>query len=331
MGGGEMHRVWGGLLAANITCLAGSAHAAYDSGVLTLLIENDAFADTDRNYTSGLKLAYVAPEKRADPLRNYVQSNLWPGGNDTVMRSSISIGQSIFTPRDTSVTFPQPNDRPYAGWLYLGYGIIAERPSNVTTADIELGIIGPDAGGEWVQNDFHDLLGNGHSEGWDNQLEDQFGINLTVERRWRPAHLPSFLGIEADMEPNVGVTLGNVVTEAFVGGTIRLGTHLERSALPLRVRPSLAGSGSFDETTGIGWYVFIGGTARAVGYNVFLEGDTPYVSNVDPNTFVFDGQAGIALRLGRFQVTYTFVERSEEFTQQDGEDHFGALGFSWHF
>src|SRR5262249_9742825 len=155
-----------------------------------------------------------------------------------------------------------------------GYGLIAEKPSNITTADLEIGVVGPSAGGEWAQNNVHDYLGQNEAQGWDNQIKDTFGIDLTLGRTWRPKELPSFLGIQADIEPSVGVTVGTVVTEAFAGGTVRLGTHLERSALPLRVRPSLAGSGSFDETSGIGWYFFVGGSARAVAYNVFLQGDT---------------------------------------------------------
>ena len=33
-----------------------------DGGVLTLVVENDLFGGTDRNYTNGIRLEWVAPE-----------------------------------------------------------------------------------------------------------------------------------------------------------------------------------------------------------------------------------------------------------------------------
>src|SRR5262249_49416401 len=150
------------------------------------------------------------------------------------------------------------------------------------------------------------------------------------QRTWRPAD-PWKLGLfEMDAEPLVGATVGNVLTEGFLGGTIRIGHALERTALPMRVRPSLAGSGSYDQTTGIGWYFFLGATERAVGYNVFLQGPTPYVSHITHKPFVTDAQAGAVLRINRLQVSYTYVARTKEFEQQVGDDRFGALSFSWH-
>src|SRR5262249_47828603 len=136
--------------------------------------------------------------------------------------------------------------------------------------------------------------------------------------------------VEFEIEPHLGATAGDVTTEAFTGASLVLGDDLVGDALPMRVRPSLAGSGDFDNVDGIGWFVFAGASARAIAYDVFLEGDTPYKSMIDRRPYVLDAQAGAALRLWRAQIAFTLVERTKEFNQQNGNDRFGALSFSWH-
>jgi lipid A 3-O-deacylase len=319
------------LFGAAVPAWAAGPEDAPTGGIFTLVVENDAFARTDRNYTSGVLLSYVRPRDTSDAVRNYFLHHIWPLDGSAVWRTEYTLGQSIFTPRDLSIAAPQPYDRPYAGWLYLGYGLIAERPTTVTTFDLEAGITGQMSGAEWAQRDLHHWLDDKDPQGWPNQLKSHAGVNFTVDRKWRPRQPVSALGIEADFTPEAGATVGNVTDEAFAGLTVRIGSDLETSALPMRVRPSLAGSGSFDDISGIGWYLFAGTMVRAVGYNVFLQGDLPYTNQIEKRPFVLDSQFGIALRLWRLQTTFSYVGRSSEFKPQKSADHFGALGFSWHF
>ncbi|HAD26245.1 MAG TPA: DUF2219 domain-containing protein, partial [Alphaproteobacteria bacterium] len=44
---------------------------------------------------------------------------------------------------------------------------------------------GPAAQGEFVQNEWHKLIGADKANGWDNQIKDEIGINLSFERAWR--------------------------------------------------------------------------------------------------------------------------------------------------
>jgi hypothetical protein len=310
-------------------CGATARADALEGGILTLLHENDAFADKDRDYTGGTKLSYVVPRASRDTLTRWA-SGMWPE-HEALMRTELAVGQSLFTPSNTASVAPLPFDRPYAAWLYGSLGLIAEHKTHATTAELEIGVVGPSAGGEWAQTHVHNWLQNNNPKGWNNQVKNRFGVDFTVQRTWRAIAPIALLGLQADAEPVLGATLGNILTEAFAGATLRLGSDLERTALPMRVRPSLAGSGTYDRTTGSGWYVFAGATARAVGYNVFLEGPTPYVSHIDREPWVYDAQAGIAVRFGRLQTTYTYVVRTKEFRQQIGSDRFGAISFSWHF
>jgi hypothetical protein len=109
-----------------------------------------------------------------------------------------------------------------------------------------------------------------------------------------------------------------------------MGNDLLHDSLPMRVRPSLAGSGSFDVVDGVSWFLFAGASARAIAYDVFLEGEAPFKLAIDRRPYVLDAQVGAALRIWRAQITFTLVERTKEFSQQKGNDRFGALSLSWH-
>jgi hypothetical protein len=75
------------------------------------------------------------------------------------------------------------------------------------------------------------------------------------------------------------------------------------------------------------WSVFAGLEGRAVGRNIFLDGNTFRDSpSVDKKYFVGDANIGVALTYGRTQLTYTLNWRSEEFQGQDKPDIFGAIG-----
>ncbi|HVK80553.1 MAG TPA: lipid A-modifier LpxR family protein, partial [Verrucomicrobiae bacterium] len=88
---------------------------AEEKGVLSIVVENDSLSSgADRNYTSGIKIAYVSPSEGVpDWLRG-------SGGFTRALSGSnpdywgVAIGQSIFTPEDINAV-PAPADQhPYA-------------------------------------------------------------------------------------------------------------------------------------------------------------------------------------------------------------------------
>ena len=66
--------------------------------------------------------------------------------------------------------------------------------------------------------------------------------------------------------------------------------------------------------------------------NIFIEGNTfGGVDGVEPNRFVADIQAGIAVQLGRVELSYTQVLRTEEYAGQDGMSLFGSVNLRTRF
>lgn len=344
-----IHAALAALVAATGALPAVPAFAAEDDDgpVWTVQVENDFFTqltNTDRHYTSGLRLSRVsAPGEVPGWLGAMaaVPSNFGPDFTDRPpeQRWGVSIGHSMFTPDDTDATALVPDDRPYAAWLYLGFSVhsIYEREDGAGRQDsfaVEAGIIGPSTLGEEIQNTYHDVINVARSNGWDNQLRDEPGLQFIFERKWRSphAHADETGWFEADFIPHVAASLGNVMTDLGVGATVRYGHNLHDDFGPPRIRPGVPGSESFDREGKVDWYLFAGLEGRYVARNIFLDGNTWKDSHsVDRRPFVLDGQLGFAVLFSRVRLTYTHVFMSPEFNEQRAWDQFGALTVAWKF
>jgi lipid A 3-O-deacylase len=327
--------------AALMAALPGVAYAdrpADEKGVLSIAVENDSLSSgADRNYTSGIKIAYVSPSEG-------VPDWLRPSGAFTRALSGenpdfwgVAIGQSIFTPEDITAV-PAPADQhPYAGWLYMQLMVGAEtrndagRPLYLDTYELELGIVGPSALGEEAQRGIHEFLGAPDPQGWDSQLEDEIAFAVSFDRRWRALRGSTDLGnLEFDLTPNAGVTLGTLRTEARLGVIARVGWRIDNDYGPPRVRPSLSGVEHF-EGGRLSWSLFAGVQGRAVARNLFLDGNTweDDGPSVERNPYVADFQTGFSVSAGDWRLAYTYVWRTEEFETQPTRQDFGALALSW--
>ncbi|WP_424140725.1 lipid A deacylase LpxR family protein [Roseomonas chloroacetimidivorans] len=301
------------------------------SGTLSLTIENDFFGGSDRYYTNGFLLAWRSPSvglpEPLSALDRTLDRLLGPGQ----VRWGLSFGQNIYTPQDTDRRNPDPRDRPYAGYLYGAATIAHSTGRAQTLAELQLGVVGPSALGEFVQNNYHDLINVRRAEGWDYQLKDEPVATLLLEQRWR-LPLGRLGGFETEAIPAVTGAAGNVNTYASVGGLLRIGDGLDADWGPVRIRPALAGSGSFQPRQEFGWYAFVGLEARGVARDIFLDGNTWRDSrSVDKRPFVGDAQAGIAVLWRGVRFAYTQVVRSEEFYGQHGLQTFGSISASFRF
>ena len=315
-----------------------------DKGTLIGIWENDLFASTDKGYTNGVFAGWQSPS--ADPPRwlSWIgRHSLFMLPNDGALRWGIGAGQNIYTPSDIDRRVPDPTDRPYAGWLYGAFTVLsyAERVRwredvNVTkfgAIELQLGVVGPSALGEQVQNNVHDVISVERALGWDHQLKDQPGANLVLTRQWRvnrPIRGADPMGLAIGLVPDFTVSLGNVQTYASAGLMVRIGTNLEADFGPPRIRPAPAGSGFFQPDGRWGWYVFAGGELRGVVTDVFLDGNAWRDSaRVDKRTLVGDGILGLALITPWARVSYSHTWRSREFDTQKELPQFGSISLSW--
>jgi lipid A 3-O-deacylase len=308
--------------------------------VISIQFENDFFGgDTDRHFTHGTRIELLTrPIKcitdAAEKLPWFSIERPLSNPTDPVKgRASLSIGQNIYTPEHTAARKLIPNDRPYAGWLYLGFGLVVNQGTKrYDKLQLEIGMVGPSSFAEEVQTYWHSLFGLHVPQGWGNQLDNEPGAVLYYEQARRFDRQGAVLGLELDMIPHFGGSLGNVFTYAAAGFTLRLGSDLYEDFGPPRIRPSLPGSGYLQPGKGFSWYLFAGLDGRAVLHNIFLDGNTFSDSHsVDKKPFVGDLQAGLAVHWDRFRFSYTQIFRTKEFEGQNSADIFGSLNLSYHF
>lgn len=312
---------------------------------VNLYFENDLFANTDRNYTNGVKLSWISPD-----LSDYRDSpNLprWAGGlirhlpfihEPGLQRHVvIALGQSIHTPEDITSTSLIPDDQPYAGWLYFAIGLHSQSPTRLDSMEINFGVVGPWSLAKHAQDFVHRVRKLERPLGWHNQLRNEPALNITWERRWRTLAFDfGSSGWGFDSILHLGASLGNVHTYANLGGEWRLGWNL----------PSDFGTGSIrqaGDTTAPskasdprlrpgqwGFHVFAGVDGRAIARDIFLDGNTFRDSHsVDRRPWVGDFTAGAALLVRSWRVSYTQVVRSRQFKQQDGHHAFGSINVAY--
>ncbi len=290
------------------------------AGSLSLLFENDSFADSDHHYTSGLELLWTSsdpPSGLASLGRRLPLTHA-----DGEVRAFLGLGQSLFTPHDIEAESPPTDERPYAGWLYLQAGLLVQNAQRQDRWDLALGVVGPAALGEQMQAWVHDWSDSRPPAGWEHQLSNEPGAILSYRRGW-DLRSPSAVGWGFQLLPFFGGSLGNVHSTATGGLSLCAGRNLD--APPPRVRPAQAGS-SLLQPQGLGIQVMVGLEGQLVARNIFLDGnsfrDGPAV---EKRWTVGEAQAGLALLLANIRLSYVHLLRSAEYRAQQGPDDLGSL------
>lgn len=303
------------------------------ASTLGVVLENDWFQGGDGHYTGGARVVWAPGPDRPAPqwAAGLARQLPWFPGRGRV-RHGYAFGQSVFVPNDISLADPPLTDRPYAGWLYGSIGLAAESGRQLDQIGLTLGIVGPASGAEQTQKFLHEVFGSEEPQGWETQLKNEPGLILTYQRSWRGLARTQGAGAELDWTPHVGGAVGNVLTYASAGVTLRYGKGLPDDYGAPRILPALPGSSDFSPASDFGWYLFAGVDGRAVIRNLFLDGNTFRNSrDVDRRPFVGDLQFGFVVDWPAVRLSYTHVVQTRDFRTQDGNDGFGALSLTFKY
>ena len=314
-------------LAAMLALLQPSeAYAGESGGAFLLQWDNDKVVDTDRHYTNGMRIAYSYDKPTGQ----------WATSGDALARHTLftdrsnlrtgwTLGQDIYTPEDVDRFVPDPLDRPYAGWSYLGLTVQNETPKTSPgiqdTMELDLGVIGPAAHAGQVQNGFHRLINVSVSRGWRSQLNNEAALLATRTHKRRYDFMPVY-GFNTDIIGHGTAQLGNVRTGAAIGATVRVGENLPEDFGPVYGSFALP----YKRPENLTYSLFAGAEARAVAWDAFLDGNAFRDSaDVKKNPYVLEGRIGFSVHyplsptgwIKGVRASVNMVHRTREFKAQD--------------
>lgn len=337
----------------------------------TLRLENDLFTGTDRNYTNGVALTAVSHDLQGAlrheclprPIGWYARFIGWadPGfWRDAGARSSsqnlvVRFGQAMYTPGDRTRTDVIPDDRPYAGLLYMGLAWnrrIHPRAAGYEMLDVReltLGVIGPWSLAEQSQNLVHRVRGIERFQGWNNQLRNEPAFEIAVERKFKPyAEGTVRPGWSSDAIGSYALRVGNIETSASTGVELRAGWNIPNDFGSYPIRPGAenrppSGDAGLRTTRPQsarapkpGVHAFLNLEASAVAWDFSLDGNMFRSSHrVSRRPWVAQAALGISSQwivAGRgMRLAVMRVWRTREFDQQAGRHGFGSISLSLEF
>lgn len=267
----------------------------------SLDIDNDSLLLTRRDgfYSSGLRYT------QEHELREQGQT----------LRYGWRLGQELYTASDIKLPPDQinSNDHPYAAWLYAGiYKQVIKPDGSAWKLGLDLGCLGPCAGGEATQKTLHRILRQPLPQGWATQVRNEWGAVLHAEQSLAPWTWSR----NASLTPVIHGRFGNIFTDAGAALILRLGRFHRAEA-----RTAL--------------YSFFRMDGRVVAYNATLQGG--YFSRNNPHTvsperIVGEAEAGVIWKTRPYTIGFSVIRRSNEIrglTNSQGSQNIGTLRFSY--
>ena len=262
--------------------------------VTSIDIDNDSLLldQSDGFYTSGLGLS----RSYRLPSESGWQSLGW------------RLGQQIYTASDVRLRPDQisPFDRPYAGWLFAGGWVRAEHvDGSEVAAGVDLGCIGPYAGGSLIQDVTHRWLSQPEPRSWSTQIRNEFGVVMHAGGRasfWKLA--PNW-----SLQPGLAFRLGNIFTDLTADATLRAGPAVH--------------------------YGFMRAAVRAVGYDATLQGglfSDAEVRTVKPRRWTNELELGFQWFRPQWGLRLSVIRRSNEINglaARAGSQSFLRVSISW--
>lgn len=310
----------------------------------SIYFENDLFNGTDSNYTNGVKYSLISPDLSPYAKQGHLPRKVLElihkipfirdSSSEYSHKAEFSIGQNIYTPADTSRSDLIEDDRPYAGWSYVGLAYYRKTKFEkhldfVDSVEIQMGMVGPLSFAEESQTLVHELRDIPTAKGWDHQLKNEPGLLVAFERKWLFAKASDRL-LTGDAIIHTGGVIGNVATYFNSGLEFRYGMNLARNFGISVIRP--AGSALFTPHDKPTIYLFGAINGKYVLHDIFLDGNTFTNSHsIEKKPLVADFAAGISIGHHNLMLTYANVTRTKEFVGQDDVHHFGSLTLNFFY
>jgi len=268
----------------------------------TYSMENDAIVDTDYGYTHGANLNAVFA----------ISNNVLD-----ITHISLSYNQQMYTPADLGESDVIKNDRPYAGYEYIGVDLHKASRDNLDSVMFQIGNVGPASRMEELQGNVHDYLGIIHAKGWHNQLPDKLIYQVNYIHKWRIV-TPNIFSLDSVFIPYAGANLGTASVKATLGSQYRIGFNVPRNFGVGTMNEggyiSIPRDKNIFNTVKSNWTFCLNLSAggNLVYRDIFL--DDWY--DLQRNNFNAYGSYGVTLRYRRLSIDYSLIYYSKEYEQR---------------
>lgn len=337
----------------NLLLSPGGSGTAVDNVILQ--VDNDLFSGSDRDYTSGVRLACGGPLP-SEEINGWLRGRLrrllgeegsyplferlagFPEWNEPEYGWGTSLSQLLFTPADHLTPVPPPGERPYAAWLGVEISVLARDEVSLSSATLSLGVTGEWALGE-VTQDFihHEISHSPYFNGWDSQMPEEVTLNLHLDHKRRLCFLDDWRagGFGVDGYYEFGGALGNLRTAAYAGALLRAGWNLRGTyAVPRLELGSFSNQffrGASSAAGPFTAYLLAGLRGSAVLHDITLDGPlfTSHRHTVNSKPWVGEVIVGAGLAFHQWELVYSRTIRTDEFEGQRSNHGYGSMQLRW--
>ncbi len=286
--------------------------------------DNDAYLaqGSDKYYTNGLFL-YFRHAISTDTTNAKLFGKVL----------GFEIGQKMFNAQSAVIPAARYVDRPFAGYLYLGSSLqYLFKNESVLKLGLQLGVTGPAALGQEAQEFIHQLLGFYAPSGWQYQIRNNIGVNLTTSYDRLLFRKNRF-----DLAGNLQANLGTTFTGAGAGLTLRFGKFN-----PLYHSVSTSGlvakNRVIKEARRREFFFYLKSAVNYIAFDATVQGSLfpDKVLNLaeitgDTAPFVLSQEVGGALTAGRWVFNLAAIFKSREVKTMVKAHQWGTATFLYRF
>lgn len=265
-----------------------------------LQVDNDVVFNTDRWYSSGMRVARVADI----------------GGHEV----ELGIVQEIYMPEQRHWQ-PGRADRSPTARLLFDAARHTRAEGRFDTIELQAGVRGEAADGEQTTRLVHRVIPGGAHVDWSRQLRpDRLDASVIAARSMDAG----------PVRVHFGGSLGTQLTFAHAGAELRFGPgsrDIDFQVMRFAATPPFA-----QRKDGLGWSAFGGAGARAVARNEMIGRNyDPGGADLRLQRTVGRFAGGVAWTFEDGSITFCLVHDTREFEEQRRPQQFGSLAVHWAF
>jgi len=296
--------------------------------------ENDIYSGTDEDYTAGMRLSSLYfIENENYPLYNLLFLDYGPHYS----YFTLALTNQIFTPVDTKSSELVVDERPYASWTFLEFGMHKSYTHHLLSMLLQVGAVGEISGGHYLQDYAHKLVGNNTPNGWSNQLNNELGINLKGTHKWMFSsnRLKTY---EYAVVPFMTVELGNIAIRGTLGTSARFGYNIPKdfglSSIDIGADPGIATYDNHIKQLQNPWSYSLNLNLAGsyVVRDIFLDGNTFTKSHsVEKEPFVYYYGLGMSFRYRDISLDIMHTYNSKKYKLENRGHGVDTIILSWFY